>query len=320
MTQDELPTGSRYPLGVIVLIVISVARSVSIVAGLLNIHGSDFADWLRASSPLPEFPPGSDSGGRGRDPVGWSAHRQHRSPSSACWRGASWAWSLAIVSSGLILAIDLGWWCSGEARYASMLANVVAVFYLNQRDVRAALRGEGAGVTDQSDLELLAAARADPPVHRWRAVLPDGAELVCRGMRPADRNDPARSTRGDPGRRTRPGEARGGRGSAPPARPSSCGSFPSRSTPSSCAAGRRAGAPALLRAGPAGSCRPGGTARRRWTRHLAAVAGPRPGRHGGRGRRARTTRSGRATRASSITAGSSAKVAGSSCTTCSSTR
>jgi len=52
-----------------------------------------------------------------------------------------WAWVLAIVSSGLILAIDLGWWWSGEPRYGSMLINSVAVFYLNQRDVRTALRG-----------------------------------------------------------------------------------------------------------------------------------------------------------------------------------
>ena len=50
-----------------------------------------------------------------------------------------WAWVLAIVSSGVILAIDLGWWWSGEPRYGSMLINSIAVFYLNQRDVRAAL-------------------------------------------------------------------------------------------------------------------------------------------------------------------------------------
>ena len=44
--------------------------------------------------------------------------------------------------SGVILAIDLGWWLRGEARYLSMLLNVIAVFYLNQRDVRLALHGE----------------------------------------------------------------------------------------------------------------------------------------------------------------------------------
>jgi hypothetical protein len=141
MTDDELPAGSRYPLGVIVLIVITVLRSVSIVAGLLNIHGSDFADWLRASSPLPEFPPGSD-----QEVVAGILLVGLLIASIVAVIGLlarrHWAWSLAIVSSGLILAIDLGWWYSGEARYASMLANVIAVFYLNQRDVRVALRGE----------------------------------------------------------------------------------------------------------------------------------------------------------------------------------
>ena len=52
-----------------------------------------------------------------------------------------WAWVLAIVSSGVILAVDLGWWWTGEPRYLSMLLNVIAVFYLNQRDVQLALRG-----------------------------------------------------------------------------------------------------------------------------------------------------------------------------------
>ena len=58
-----------------------------------------------------------------------------------------WAWVLAIVSSGVILAIDLGWWWAGDPRYGSMLLNSVAVLYLNQREVRAALGGIG----DESD-------------------------------------------------------------------------------------------------------------------------------------------------------------------------
>ena len=141
MTQDELPAGSRYPLGVVVIIIITALRCVAIVAGLVNLHGSDFADWLRASSPLPEFPPGSDPGDRGRGPARWPSHRAASSSSSACWRGANGHGSWRSSHPGIILAIDLGWWYGGEPRYASMLANVIAVFYLNQRDVRLALRG-----------------------------------------------------------------------------------------------------------------------------------------------------------------------------------
>jgi hypothetical protein len=141
MTEDELPAGSRYPLGVIVLIVITLLRCVSIIAGLVNLQGGGFADWLRASSPLPDFPPGSD-----QEIVAGVLLSGLLIASIIAVIGLltrrHWAWSLAIVSSGIILAIDLGWWYGGEARYGSMLANVIAVFYLNQRDVRVALRGE----------------------------------------------------------------------------------------------------------------------------------------------------------------------------------
>ena len=45
-------------------------------------------------------------------------------------------WVLAVITSGAILALDLGWWASGEPRYVSMAVNAVVLFYLNQRDLR----------------------------------------------------------------------------------------------------------------------------------------------------------------------------------------
>ncbi len=140
MTFEGRQARSPYPLGVIVVILITGLRCVTIVAGLVNIQGGDVADWLRGVSPLPEFTPESDLGVLFRVVlvglliasilvvIGLLARR-------------GWAWVLAIVSSGVILAIDLGWWWAGEPRYGSMLLNVIAVFYLNQRDVRVALRG-----------------------------------------------------------------------------------------------------------------------------------------------------------------------------------
>ena len=140
MLPRGLPAGSRYPLGVIVIILLTTLRSVTIVASLLDVQGGPLADWIRSGAPLPQPPPGSDFDILLRVlsigllvvsvliVVGLLAGRQ-------------WAWVLAIISSGLILAIDLGWWWSGEPRYGSMLLNSVAVFYLNQRDVRAALGG-----------------------------------------------------------------------------------------------------------------------------------------------------------------------------------
>ena len=53
------------------------------------------------------------------------------------WRFRTWGWSMALILSGLILALDISWWFAGQPRYPGMFLNMVAVFYLNQRDVRA---------------------------------------------------------------------------------------------------------------------------------------------------------------------------------------
>ena len=52
-------------------------------------------------------------------------------------RRSATGWVLAVVTGGAILAINLGWWASGEPRYVSMAINAVLLLYLNQRDVRA---------------------------------------------------------------------------------------------------------------------------------------------------------------------------------------
>ena len=140
MTRRRPQVRSRYPLGILVIVVLTALRCATLVASLLDVEGSPLGEWLRDGSPLPQPTPGSDFEVIARIlivglliasvliVVGLLAHKE-------------WAWALAIVTSGLILAIDLGWWWAGEPRYGSMLMNSVAVFYLNQRDVRTALRG-----------------------------------------------------------------------------------------------------------------------------------------------------------------------------------
>ena len=130
---------SRYPIGVLVIVVITAVRCVTLVAALVELSGSQVADWVRYGSPIPHYDPGSNQAivaavlvvvllvASVLVVVGLLARR-------------SWAWVMAIVSSGVILAIDLGWWWSGQPRDLSMLLNVVAVFYLNQQDVRLELR------------------------------------------------------------------------------------------------------------------------------------------------------------------------------------
>jgi len=135
-------TRPRYPLGVVVVIVIAALRCVTIIATFIGLQNDGgVIDWVIGSSPVPELAPGSNLGLIARViligiliasvlvVIGLLAHRR-------------WAWVLAIVTSGFILAIDLGWWFSSEPRYISMLLNVIAVFYLNQPDVRLSLRGE----------------------------------------------------------------------------------------------------------------------------------------------------------------------------------
>jgi len=140
MTLSRRVPRSRYPLGIIVIVVLTAFRCASLVASLLDLEGGPIAAWVRDGSPLPQPTPGSEFEVIARIlivglliasvliVIGLLANKQ-------------WAWALAIVSSGLILAINLGWWWAGEPRYGSMLINSVAVFYLNQRDVRTALRG-----------------------------------------------------------------------------------------------------------------------------------------------------------------------------------
>jgi hypothetical protein len=134
-------TRSRYPLGVLVVVAMSAFRCLTIALGLIRpASDSPILTWLLGSTPLPEFRPGSDIEFVATGVlvglfiasllavVGLLAHRR-------------WAWVLAIVTAGFILALDLGWWWAGEPRYGSMLVNVIAVFYLNQQDVRISLRG-----------------------------------------------------------------------------------------------------------------------------------------------------------------------------------
>jgi hypothetical protein len=131
---------SRYPLGVVVVAAIALLRAITIVAEFIDFRQDGILGWIAGSGPLPDLKPGSDV----------------RVVGSALLVGLlvaslltivglvlqkRWAWVLAIITSGVILALDLGWWLSGDARYASMFLNSIAVFYLNQRDVRLALRG-----------------------------------------------------------------------------------------------------------------------------------------------------------------------------------
>ena len=135
-------------------------------------------------------------------------------------------------------------------------------------------------MSDADRPRTAAPPRADPAIHRRRAVLPDGRRLVRRGVRPADRSDPARGADRHPGGRAEPRSARcgrrsaAGRGAVPALRPGAAqrDRAPPLAVP--------ARAPAVQRTRPPGTGRAGGSPGRCRADHLAAAARPRPGRDG----------------------------------------
>jgi hypothetical protein len=128
---------SRYPFGIVIVLVGLLARIAAIVAVLLLAPGDigPFA-WLADGAPVPPATPDTAVGivilalaigllvGSVLAVVG-------------LLRRSATGWVLAVVTGGAILAINLGWWASGEPRYLSMAINAVLLLYLNQRDVRA---------------------------------------------------------------------------------------------------------------------------------------------------------------------------------------
>jgi hypothetical protein len=130
----------RYPLGVIVVGAIALFRSVTIVADLAAAQREGIFGWIADSGPLPDMPPGTDVQIVALALL-WGLLIASVLVVVGLVLGKRWAWVLAIITSGVILALDLGWWFAGDPRHASMLMNSIAVFYLNQRDVRLALRG-----------------------------------------------------------------------------------------------------------------------------------------------------------------------------------
>ena len=47
MTQGARSVRSRYPLGILVIVALTVVRCLSIVTALFKIQGGDLAQWLR---------------------------------------------------------------------------------------------------------------------------------------------------------------------------------------------------------------------------------------------------------------------------------
>jgi hypothetical protein len=134
--EAALSAARRHPLGVLVVVALGLGRVVIESFALAVPNPSGIAEWIVGGSTIPPFE---------ADTPGWLIGKAAIAllvvaTAASCyglWRFRTWGWSLALILAGVILALDLGWWLAGQPRYPSMFLNTVAVFYLNQRDVRA---------------------------------------------------------------------------------------------------------------------------------------------------------------------------------------
>jgi hypothetical protein len=136
------PESSSERTGIAVVVVLTVIRVVLIALGLLVAFGRLEAGGLQPYLPIPIYPVETD---RGLIVAAALAGMLIVSVLAiiGLLQRLEWGWTLAIVTAGISLALNIGWWLAGEPHYLSMLTNAVVVFYLNQRDVREAFGVHG---------------------------------------------------------------------------------------------------------------------------------------------------------------------------------
>lgn len=130
------PAARARPLGIVVVVLLSVGRLLIELVQLFTFDPQGALGWITGGSTVPDFEFGTPAWYIGRFGVAVLIVATSASI-VGLWRLRSWGWSLALILSGVILLFDIGWWYAGLPRYPGMFLNMVAVFYLNQRDVRA---------------------------------------------------------------------------------------------------------------------------------------------------------------------------------------
>ena len=141
MTDEAAPApDGRRPLGVIVIALIQLGRSALIAMQLLELNPFPDAGWFQSAVQLPEPAVGTVAFAVSRI-IGVALLAAGLIVGLGVLRGRRWAWVGAILMSGLGLAFsEIGAWWDGHPQYLAMAINVVAVLYLNQREVRSSIR------------------------------------------------------------------------------------------------------------------------------------------------------------------------------------
>jgi hypothetical protein len=136
MTDLPGPSDGRRPIGVLIVAAIQLLRAVLIVGQFLHLQATAGLEWLSASAQFVEPPPGTVTETLVRL-IGIGLAGASLAVAAGLFANRRWGWVGAIVLSGVSLAFAIGAWWEGDPVYLNMAINVVAVFYLNQRDVRA---------------------------------------------------------------------------------------------------------------------------------------------------------------------------------------
>ena len=145
MTDEPAPAhDGRRPLGVIVIALIQFGRTALIAMQLLELNPFPDAGWFQSAVQLPEPAVGTVAFAVSRI-IGIGLLAAGLIVGLGVLRGRRWAWVGAILMSGLGLAFAIGAWWDGHPQYLAMAINVVAVLYLNQREVRSVF---DAGIED----------------------------------------------------------------------------------------------------------------------------------------------------------------------------
>ncbi len=138
MSDETTVRASTAAIGIRIVVLVTVLRIALLVIGLLLMTGTVSEAWA-TTTVIPLFPIDDDTG-RLAFAVLVALLIASAASIVGLWRRQTWGWTLSIVTAGSVLALGLGWWLAGDPRYWSMLINAIAVFYLNQRDLRSVFK------------------------------------------------------------------------------------------------------------------------------------------------------------------------------------
>jgi uncharacterized membrane protein (DUF2068 family) len=148
MTDQPVQGEGRRPLGVLVVVAVQFVRAVLVLFQILDIRLTPELSLFHIADQVPEPTPGTIAFAIARV-IAVAIIVSSVAFGIGLLTGRRWGWVGAIVLSGISLAFAIGGWWDGHPAYTSMLINVIAVFYLNQRDVRAIFGELQPGDVDQ---------------------------------------------------------------------------------------------------------------------------------------------------------------------------